>query len=833
MDSISTFLRLSPLVRNKKMLLSPTLLFIALSRSGGAFISSSTPRPREECSENPYYLPSSPPSLSTRTNPILLCKSPSPKTLRSVVIGDVIDHTTLLSRPDILPAGTPLDSFFTTRTKNNDVNGSNAAISSSATLSVLSWNILLPNSRDNWWCHKMYSPWVPTSARTWKHRQSLIRDRLLRSAADIICIQEADGDTFNADFAFMKDAGYDHVLHKKFRFRCATFYKTDKYVLEKVGQKDRVLVTALRSIQDDNDTNDADDDHERDNNSRIIHVLNCHLSGGAAPERRLRQVHEALEQTRKWKNAAENSLNRQRKAKRPSPKNVAAAEETFRQYYEAGVIVCGDFNSDGNTGVRRLLVEGAVDPGWREELQYPGVQLTSKRREQPHAFVDAAELAYASNVCDGDYGEDHGAHGCRPATYVVPNLASLLLSPVDEDADSPFRTEFGNQFAKGLAATLSLKAFCDTEIEHAFDSVDLDGNGSIDEDEVKQLLGSVYVSLYGPKIEEEKREFFSEFNNPSANGLRRDQFGGKLLSLQKKLDEEESGSRIVGGLQLAKGVTDALGLGSYCEKELESAFQAVDLDGNGSIDEDEIKALLQRVYLATYGKRIEKEKNRFLGRFRDVSTCSIHEGLTLEQFRERLLALQQELEGGSEGYELVEIRTEADAQRMIGRFSPILRNALDYVFDKYCTSKDGGCLSQDDAERFLIRVNGQLGRGGSWRHASAILERKREASMSVVLTRQDWYEVFARELGEGKWWQVVHDLEVCGADLRSKVKRDTLHYQGWLDYIYFDSERLSCRGVQEALNAKDISRLYDHGDALPNEWHPSDHLPVAAVFSWR
>jgi mRNA deadenylase 3'-5' endonuclease subunit Ccr4 len=67
--------------------------------------------------------------------------------------------------------------------------------------------------------------------------------------------------------------------------------------------------------------------------------------------------------------------------------------------------------------------------------------------------------------------------------------------------------------------------------------------------------------------------------------------------------------------------------------------------------------------------------------------------------------------------------------------------------------------------------------------------------------------------------------------LRSKVEREGRHYQGWLDYVYFDSQRLTCKGVQEALTATELYRIYDDGDALPNEWHPSDHLPVAAVFS--
>jgi hypothetical protein len=33
---------------------------------------------------------------------------------------------------------------------------------------------------------------------------------------------------------------------------------------------------------------------------------------------------------------------------------------------EASTVVCGDFNSDGNTGVRKLLVDAVVEPAWRE-----------------------------------------------------------------------------------------------------------------------------------------------------------------------------------------------------------------------------------------------------------------------------------------------------------------------------------------------------------------------------------------------------------------------------------------------------------------------------------
>jgi len=156
------------------------------------------------------------------------------------------------------------------------------------------------------------------------------------------------------------------------------------------------------------------------------------------------------------------------------------------------------------------------------------------------------------------------------------------------------------------------------------------------------------------------------------------------------------------------------------------------------------------------------------------------------------------------------------------------------VFDKF--SSDGETLSPAQVDKFLIETNGQVGRGGMWRHTKAMFERKQEAGHLAVLSRQDWYMAFARELGEGKWWQVVYDLEVCGVNnLCSKIEdhRGCAYYQGWLDYVYFDAQQLICRGVQEALTDSEFLLVYEKGDTLPNAWHPSDHLPVAAIFSWK
>jgi len=271
-------------------------------------------------------------------------------------------------------------------------------------------------------------------------------------------------------------------------------------------------------------------------------VVNCHLSGGAAPERRLRQVHEALDQIRKWKNKAKSALDSQRKARRPSPRRIATAEESLRRELRSGVVVCGDFNSDGDTAVRRLLVEGHVEPDWREN-QYPEVALTSSRKSHSLGqFVDAAELAYGANVCDGDYGECP-APGSRPATYVVPDLAARLLLPVAEGRK--LRTEFGRQVARSLADTLKLRKFTEDEIERAFQRIDLDENSQIDAEEIDHLVSLVHSSAFEREATaDERARFLKGFGVPVSGGLgpakttlSRDQMAAQLRALQQELGE--------------------------------------------------------------------------------------------------------------------------------------------------------------------------------------------------------------------------------------------------------------------------------------------------------
>lgn len=112
-------------------------------------------------------------------------------------------------------------------------------------VSILSWNILLPNSKDGWWCYKMYSPKhnIDLELTEWPARGSLIRSTIEHMNADIVCLQELCGESFYEDFDFMAELGYVSALYKKGRFRPATFWKPD--VVQLVSDpihKDRSLI---------------------------------------------------------------------------------------------------------------------------------------------------------------------------------------------------------------------------------------------------------------------------------------------------------------------------------------------------------------------------------------------------------------------------------------------------------------------------------------------------------------------------------------------------------------------------------------------------------------
>lgn len=197
--------------------------------------------------------------------------------------------------------------------------------------------------------------------------------------SDVVCLQEVCPESFESDFLFLKDLGYDSCeMHKKGRFRPATFWKSSVLELaEKPAHKDRTLLTAFRR------------------NDRIWYILNVHLQAGNQAQRRVRQINEGVKAV----------LTMARKLKEPNPEQ------------EIALIVCGDFNGSHECGAIRYLEDGFVDETFLED----GKSVSSGKKELPLAnpMVDVATVS-----------------GTRepPATMVVSELIPILLQGKEEEA---------------------------------------------------------------------------------------------------------------------------------------------------------------------------------------------------------------------------------------------------------------------------------------------------------------------------------------------------------------------------------------------------------------
>jgi mRNA deadenylase 3'-5' endonuclease subunit Ccr4 len=106
--------------------------------------------------------------------------------------------------------------------------------------------------------------------------------RFEHPGADVVCLQEVSPVSFDEDFAFMQELGYDgKEMFKKGRFRPATFWKSAQCELVSPPvHKDRTLLTAFRI--------------NSSLSSQNWYILNCHLQAGKEGKRRLRQIDEGV-----------------------------------------------------------------------------------------------------------------------------------------------------------------------------------------------------------------------------------------------------------------------------------------------------------------------------------------------------------------------------------------------------------------------------------------------------------------------------------------------------------------------------------------------------------
>lgn len=224
--------------------------------------------------------------------------------------------------------------------------------------------------------------------------------------ADIVCLQEVAPESFEDDFKFMEDLGYDGVeMFKKGRFRPATFWKTSRLELTSPPvHKDRTLLTSFRRKQqlDDGRTGRDKETNNKpaaaaNSSSNNWYVLNCHLQAGNQAKRRVRQINEGVR--------AVMTLARKQKEKDP--------EKLTR------LIVCGDFNGGDECAALRYLEAGSVDETFIED----GSPVTSSKKTMPLS----SPLKDVSRMLERD----------PPATLVVPELISQMVEDTEIAYEDP------------------------------------------------------------------------------------------------------------------------------------------------------------------------------------------------------------------------------------------------------------------------------------------------------------------------------------------------------------------------------------------------------------
>ena len=284
------------------------------------------------------------------------------------------------------------------------------------------------------------------------------------SGADIVCLQECSPQSFESDWAWLADEGYDCALLAKGRMRPATFWKRERWELCQADGSD--LPVAEEAEADVADTADRGGGSPRADKGAhgMLHgdrtlttilrplgptgtavagqpaplwVINAHLSAGPEARRRLRQVHEALEAARKLIAKTAKPGATTPGAAKPGSSGVPAAGGGKAAGGKAGsgggkggsasaaamparVVVAGDFNSQGHSAVRELLEAGEVLPPFREsgdptEAAQAESEVTSKpKRQALGRFADAQAVACAASGV------------ARPPTLIAAELMSRM-----------------------------------------------------------------------------------------------------------------------------------------------------------------------------------------------------------------------------------------------------------------------------------------------------------------------------------------------------------------------------------------------------------------------
>ncbi|PWW75381.1 hypothetical protein C7212DRAFT_202327 [Tuber magnatum] len=242
---------------------------------------------------------------------------------------------------------------------------------------VLCYNILC----DKYATQNMYG-YSPSWALSWDYRKDLIRNQLIESNADVICLQEVDMENFNEYFMpELAREEYKGAFYPKSRAKtmnetekksvdgCATFFKSTKFSLLEKQIVD--FSSAALNREDMKKTADIYNRVMPKDNIAVITFLENKITGSRLivanvhiywdPQYRdvkLVQVGILMEDITKYADQWAKSF--PNRARSPGDTGPLQPAINYSSGSQIPLIICGDFNSIADSGVYELLSRGSV-----------------------------------------------------------------------------------------------------------------------------------------------------------------------------------------------------------------------------------------------------------------------------------------------------------------------------------------------------------------------------------------------------------------------------------------------------------------------------------------
>ncbi|KAK3828312.1 MAG: Endonuclease/exonuclease/phosphatase [Benniella sp.] len=242
----------------------------------------------------------------------------------------------------------------------------------SDTFTVFCYNILA----EKYATPQMYG-YTPSWALSWEYRKELILQEILAYSADIVCLQEVESGQYEDYFKdqMKQQADYDSVFFPKSRAKtmaekdrksvdgCATFFKASKFSLmdkrfvefnqvamqrpektedlfNRVMNKDNICIITLLE--------------HKDTNNRIV-VANTHIHWDPTfKDVKLVQAAMLMDEVERFSDQWTDN----------SASDASASQHvSLAMSGKLPTLICGDFNSEPNSGVCEFLTKGTVAQG--------------------------------------------------------------------------------------------------------------------------------------------------------------------------------------------------------------------------------------------------------------------------------------------------------------------------------------------------------------------------------------------------------------------------------------------------------------------------------------